>query len=616
MELKQYGYYRLNRTTIGGSTFGTVDISCLWTNKDTSVHRVEQIRIVRGTSPSIPEYYVKWSDEISFIEITDLSWNIEFIPSTNYTTNILNDNAWTDLNENNFVIYFFKMYCEKNKVHKSWRITGTTNGDIQIIKASYGQLKESSSITNPTVTFEWDEHITPDFNYIYIPLFKRYYFVSNPVWLTNNIWVVNARVDVLKTYEVQINAQTGFITRQRFNFSLDILDNKMPFKYEKVIEEQIRDHTGTGYINFSGVSVVDNNILLIIADKNSGGTYSGVNTNLSGVLNNPDKRNLPSLFKNSVYIIDKASLKTLQQWIYANGIDNYKDYIVACIEYPFDLLAGSSPTAIGLSIDGQLITGVGVYKYEDTPQILSGIIRNTQFSFPLRSSFMDLEPYTTYELYLPYRGWIELNGSQVTSTDESLVIQVSYAINMLDGSAMVFVTEETNELLLYSSPCQIGISIPFNNDNSNELALRRTQTSMNMIFTSLIGMMDMGKNGATGDFASMGKSWMKTSQELYNSHMGLQLLQKHANAQISSGEIGLYAPQYARTRVTKSVEVFENLELQDYADLYGLPCNKPLQLSTLSGYTEVGEIHLHDFDTATDNEIDMVENELHNGVIL
>lgn len=509
------------------------------------------------------------------------------------------------------------MRCEKNKVHKYWWDKKlTVNDDLEIIKPSYGTLKESSSVVNPVITFEWDKKVAPDFNYIYIYQFNRYYFVTNITWIVNNIWVMNLQVDVLKTYETEINAQTGFITRQRFDFSLDIVDNKLPFKYEKVIEEQARISTGTGYINFSGVDVVDNNILLIISDKNSGGNYSGVNTNLSGVLNNPDKRNLPSLFKNSVYIIDKASLKTLQQWIYANGIDNYKDYIVACIEYPFDLLGGLTPTPITLTIDGVIIPGVGVYKYEDTPQILSGIIRNTQFSFPLRGSFTELEPYTTYELYLPYRGWIELNGSQVTSIDETLTIQVSYAINMLDGSAMVFVTEETNELLLYSSPCQIGISIPFSSDNSNELALRRTQISMNMIFTSLIGMMDMGKNGATGDFGGFGKTMLKTSQELFNSHMGLQLLQKHANAQISSGEIGLYAPQNVLTRVTKSVEVLDSDELNEYATLYGLPCNKPIELSTLTGYTEVGEIHLHNMNGATDNEINMVENELHNGVIL
>lgn len=97
MEIKKYGYYRLSKTNIGGSTYGSVNIGCYWTSKDTATHRVEIIRIVRSTTPpSIPEYYIKWSDEVGYTQITDATWSIEFISTNNYSPELIAFTSWVD----------------------------------------------------------------------------------------------------------------------------------------------------------------------------------------------------------------------------------------------------------------------------------------------------------------------------------------------------------------------------------------------------------------------------------------------------------------------------------------------------------------------------------------
>lgn len=55
-----------------------------------------------------------------------------------------------------------------------------------------------------------------------------------------------------------------------------------------------------------------------------------------------------------------------------------------------------------------------------------------------------------------------------------------------------------------------------------------------------------------------------------------------------------------------------------YGELYGYPCGKVLDLSTVSGYTEITEVHIEGeaFEQATQSELAQLQDELLNGVIL
>ena len=56
----------------------------------------------------------------------------------------------------------------------------------------------------------------------------------------------------------------------------------------------------------------------------------------------------------------------------------------------------------------------------------------------------------------------------------------------------------------------------------------------------------------------------------------------------------------------------------DYNHLYGKPLGEVRTLSELSGYTEIGEVHIdgEDFASATETEMAMLQEALLNGVIL
>ena len=79
-------------------------------------------------------------------------------------------------------------------------------------------LKENTSILDPVLVLENpvvnDEVINlSKYNYMKIPEFNRYYFITDIVSLNNNIWEIHAHVDVLYTYGEQIYKTSALVRK-------------------------------------------------------------------------------------------------------------------------------------------------------------------------------------------------------------------------------------------------------------------------------------------------------------------------------------------------------------------------------------------------------------------
>ena len=115
-----------------------------------------------------------------------------------------------------FTMYFYKSTAEKNRMDKSAYLT-------EIIQST-GTLRRATSIISPEFEFIYNK--VPDFNYVYIPNFNRYYFIDNIVSLRNNVWTLSLSVDVLMSYKEQIKECDGFIARNEFEFNDYLIDNR------------------------------------------------------------------------------------------------------------------------------------------------------------------------------------------------------------------------------------------------------------------------------------------------------------------------------------------------------------------------------------------------------
>ena len=91
---------------------------------------------------------------------------------------------------------------DRNVLHKS-----LTNG-----VSMTGSLTEPSNVVRPTIIIDSDDGAfdPATMNYAYIQEFHRYYFIQDVTALTNNLWQVTMKSDVLKSFETQIEGLNAY----------------------------------------------------------------------------------------------------------------------------------------------------------------------------------------------------------------------------------------------------------------------------------------------------------------------------------------------------------------------------------------------------------------------
>ena len=100
-------------------------------------------------------------------------------------------------------IKFYENKSEKNKIGKVLHNELSLNGN----------LREESSIINPTILVE-HSNLTV-YNYAYIPEFNRYYFISEMTSVRNGLWRVTLSVDVLESYKTDILNLSCIVDKQQ-----------------------------------------------------------------------------------------------------------------------------------------------------------------------------------------------------------------------------------------------------------------------------------------------------------------------------------------------------------------------------------------------------------------
>lgn len=84
-------------------------------------------------------------------------------------------------------------------------------------------LKDGCSIENPVILIANANNMA-DCNYMYIPEFNRYYFITDIVSVRNGLWEISGHVDVLMTYANEIKACQATFKRQEHLFNLYLDD--------------------------------------------------------------------------------------------------------------------------------------------------------------------------------------------------------------------------------------------------------------------------------------------------------------------------------------------------------------------------------------------------------
>lgn len=233
-----------------------------------------------------------------------------------------------------------------------------------------GVFKLQSGILSPTLLLTLQgadgSPLNPvNWNYAYIPDFKRYYYVKD--WVTNNgQWAVFLTVDVMSTYKEFIGTSTQYVLRASSAHDGRVVDTRYP---------ALNYVTTTSVSESSGMSA-------------EGGSY------ILGVINGTVGRTGSV----SYYVMTNGEIAYIMNWLLTQGNYQFTDdlafailnpisYIVSCVYIPFKVPAANvDAIKVGFwTVDGAtgraLISpsqGIGnvVLKIADHPQADRGVFLN------------------------------------------------------------------------------------------------------------------------------------------------------------------------------------------------------------------------------------------------
>lgn len=108
------------------------------------------------------------------------------------------------------------------------------NKSISTLTTVTGTLKEDTSIIDPVIKIQGDISNFTRCNYMFIPKFNRYYYVTDLRSIMNNIFEISGHVDVLTTYQEAIRNNNAIIRRQENDWNLYLNDGSFKI-YQKPI---------------------------------------------------------------------------------------------------------------------------------------------------------------------------------------------------------------------------------------------------------------------------------------------------------------------------------------------------------------------------------------------
>lgn len=129
--------------------------------------------------------------------------------------------------------------AERNRVDKT--------NFLESVSTLNGYLRDKTSITNPSIIIEMSEF--PTFNYVYLPKFNRYYYVTNILSIATNLWQIDMHVDVLMSYKDKILLQSAIIERNEYEWEPYLIDSSLPVSKEPniTVEEVPQSIINTTY---------------------------------------------------------------------------------------------------------------------------------------------------------------------------------------------------------------------------------------------------------------------------------------------------------------------------------------------------------------------------------
>lgn len=202
-------------------------------------------------------------------------------------------------------------------------------------------------------------------------------------------------------------------------------------------------------------------------------------------------------------------------------------------------------------------------------------------------AYLDYEPYTQAQIFLPYIGTRPISVDEIMGKN----IHVVYHVDILTGACCCFVKCGDSVLYTYNGQCSIPIPIT----GANYTSIVNGVISVAASVGSLVASGGASAPTAISSIATSAVNQMKPQIEKSGSISG------------SAGVLNMQTPYLILIRPRQALPTKQN-------GFIGYPSLITVQLTELSGYTEVQSIHLENIP-ATQEELAEIESLLKGGVI-
>lgn len=522
----------------------------------------------------------------------------------------------------------YRLNCKRNKINKKF----STN-DLINVGIIYGDFNNVVALKNPVIDVE-GFNITETYNYVYIVSLNRFYFVNSVDLVTDKTTRISLSEDVLKSHATLIKLQSALVTRsEEKGYQYTIVDDRYPLESVKTVEYITPTHTASG-TNLENITI-DTQIPSNISDQKRNfivavlppprEDFTDVDAPTGTLLPTISWSASPSA---TLYLCKLHELREYLNGLYWQG--EYVTYLNSIILLPFDLSNAYDQTYTtnfnvggngvvcddGEIHDGTIPSGVHVLQVPRVTYRTSPYLILADIEFPSAPHWYDREPYTVYEMYIPFVGWIQLDIENVRSCR----LLVYYTLDYSTGNATVYVYNVTRQQVIYTTSCQLGSKLSVSSTNNSDLARERENIELNSLMSALTsGVSILG--GAVTESPKMFVGGLVSAGKGIASQVNAErMLVQRGHVTYGSGESGYHGIMDVQLRKTYYKPVLSSSnETNIYNKQQGKPYNNYVAFGTLADgyYIEVGDIQFDPkgYDIYNE-EINEIVTLLQNGVIL
>lgn len=397
-----------------------------------------------------------------------------------------------------------------------------------------------------------------NYTYAYIDRFKKYYFVSAPIILTDGTIQYDLVEDVLATNKTSVGSTKAQIVYSSTGYNKHVVDTRMAVKANKAYFNRQTQASG---FNSTGCYIVG------VVNDESSGKYGAA----------------------SYYLMTQSQLKDLIECLSSTDINaqiqqyfsgDWMQFIVSCIWIPVsysDALSwftGGLATTTRIKVGSTGLLNSQAIEAKGTP-LTSTLHDFTSVSLyiPYKwQDFRDCEPYTSASLYLVGLGDTDININDFYSSTN---VSIQYRIDAVTGDITY---------RIYNDDGTVVKTVMFN--GGVNVVLSNTAIQTGGVLTAVGGLgagaVGIGLSAVTGNIAGVigsGIAAMGAGASILTSA-------NHRSTSIKGTNQG--RSSFADTSFILTVCSLdtENIDASDYIARWGRPVGEVGTISSYSGYVQ------------------------------